>query len=161
MIETRFLEPDEFHLINEYFDRDGVPRPDPQWSRVIAAVDTDKDLVVGIVCLQLVAHLEPIIVHPDYRGQGIARELAQMIDGYVTGTGLPGAYCQPINDKSKAVARSIGFIPLEHEFYLKLYTPEFRALSLGGLPENAPEEEGALWPLPSPLLDSGPPSLGE
>ncbi len=135
-IVTKFLDPEQFYLIEPYFADEGVPCPDPNFSRVLAAIDTDAGLVVGIMCLQLVAHLEPLIVHPDYRGKGIAKTLAQEIDGYVTGVGLPGGYCQPVNEKSQDIARKTGFEPVEHQLYLKIYDPEVRAMTLGALEES-------------------------
>lgn len=135
-IVTKFLEPEDFTLLEPYFSAEGVPVPEPAYSRVLAAIDLDKGEIVGIVCLQLVAHVEPLIVHPEYRRRGIGRMLAEEIDGYITGVGLPGVYCQPVNEKSQAIARETGYEPVEHQLYLKIYDPSVRNMILGEISEE-------------------------
>ncbi len=129
-IVTRLLEPEEYHRIDHYFDQEGVPRLDPEWSKVFVSIDEDLDKIAGVMCLQLVPHVEPIIIDPEYRGQGIWRDLAEMMDGYVGAVGLTGAYCQPVNPKSQAIASKMGYEECVFPLYRKLYDKSYEGLRL-------------------------------
>lgn len=133
MIEYRFLQPDEFHLIDHYFDQENVARLDPEWSKVAAAIDLDTNQIIGIMCLQMVPHLEPIIVDPAYRGRGLWEPMAQLMDGYCNVLQIPGAYTQPTHAKAEAMATAMGFERRNHPLYVKLYTPNFLQLIPEGL----------------------------
>lgn len=131
-IQVRFLEPDEYHLIDDFFDREKCPRLDPQWSKVIAAIDSDSTRVIGIMCLQLVAHAEPIIIDPAYRGNGVWREMAEVLDGYLTEMARQGAiagiYNQPTHEMAEHLCEEMGMIRCEHPLWMKIYNPEYRDL---------------------------------
>lgn len=126
-ITIRFLEPEEYSKINHFFDNEGVPRLDPNWSKVVAAL-TPEGEVVGIMCLQLVAHAEPIVIKPDFRKQGLSDQMAQMLDGYVMGVGLPGLYTQPTNPLAVAICEKMGFEPSDHPLYVKVYDGRYESL---------------------------------
>lgn len=131
-VEVRFLTPEEYPLINHFFDSQNVPRLDPNWSKVVAAVDKASGQVVGIMCLQLVAHAEPIIIDPAYRGRGLWREMADMMDGYAGTVGLPGLYTQPTSEVSAILASRMGFTEMAYPLYLKIYSPHYRSLTPTG-----------------------------
>lgn len=119
MITTRFLEPDEYHLIDHFFDRERAPRLDPNFSKVIASFDRGR--VVAIVCTQMVIHIEPIIIEPEYRGRGLWKEMAEMMDGYLMASGVVGAYAQPLHDSTKHMCEEAGFVEMPHSLYSKTY----------------------------------------
>lgn len=127
-ITVRFLNPDEYSLIDRFFDDEKVPRLDPVWSKVVAAFDTTTDQVVGIMVLQLVAHAEPIIIDPVYRGEGIWRPMAEMMDGYAEFVCIPGLYTQPTGEAAKAICRKMGFEEREHPLWCKLYSQNIEGL---------------------------------
>jgi len=127
-IKIKFLGPDEYYLIDHFFDEEKVPRLDPNFSKVVAAIDTAKGRVVGIMCLQLVAHAEPIIIDAEYRQQGVWWDMAQMMNGYVSSMGLPGLYTQPTHDAARHMCEKIGFVEVEHPLYVKIYDNRFDGL---------------------------------
>ena len=49
-MDIRFLSPEEYPMLNEFFQRENCPPLDPMFSRVVAAIDNGK--VVGAMCLQ-------------------------------------------------------------------------------------------------------------
>ena len=78
-IRIKILEPDEFYLVDHFFDDEGVPRLDPNFSKVIAALDIETGKAVGVMCLQMVLHAEPIIIEPAYRGMGLWEPMARWL----------------------------------------------------------------------------------
>jgi len=127
-ITVRFLDPSEYPLIDRFFDEEGVPRLDPAWSKVVAAFDTSIGQVVGIMVLQLVAHAEPIIIDPAYRGEGIWRPMAEMMDGYAEFVCIPGLYTQPTNPAAHAICEKMGFEEREYPLFCKIYDKNIKGL---------------------------------
>lgn len=117
----KFLSPEEFYLLDEFFDREGVPRLDPTFAKVAAAIDPEKGKVVGFVTLQLVAHAEPIIIEEEYRGQGVWRQICRMIDEYATLSGVPGVFTQPNSEQTKHMAAEMGCVPCGTELWAKVF----------------------------------------
>lgn len=144
MIESlsyKFLEPTEYILIEHFFDRENVPRLDPDFSRVAAAINS-KGEVVGVICLQLVAHAEPIIIEPEYRETGVWQVLAKMMDEYCLAMKVPGLYTQPTSQKTEHMAEKMNFSKCDYPLYLKVYLPQYASLIVTeNLSEGEPE-----WP---------------
>lgn len=128
--ELRFLEENEYHLTNSYFDGEETPRLDPRFSRVLGAFSSEGDLI-GFVCLQLVAHAEPIFVKPEHRQTGIGLTLTQEMDSYCHALGLPGLYIQPTNLAAEKLASAVGFQPAAHALWEKIYGETFQSLIAG------------------------------
>lgn len=127
-ITVRFLDPGEYPLIDRFFDEEKVPRLDPLWSKVVAAFDTITGQVVGIMVLQLVGHAEPIIIDPAYRGEGIWRPMAEMMDGYAEFVCIPGLYTQPTNPAARAICEKMGFEERDHPLWCKIYDQNLAGL---------------------------------
>lgn len=125
-MEIRFLEPDEWYLIESLFERQGAPVPDPKWAKVLVAIDGGK--VVGTICMQLVLHAEPIIVDRKYQGKGLAQELSEVADGYMQACGVTGAYTQPLREGAKRIARAMGYEEAEAPLYVKIYDSRYERL---------------------------------
>ena len=124
----RWLEPNEYPLLDFYFAEEKVPRVDPNFSRVLAAFSPAGDLV-GFLCLQLVAHAEPIFVKPEHRRSGVASFLTQAMDSYADTLGLAGLYTQPTNEAAEKLVELVGFTKLPHPIWLKTYLNNYdRAL---------------------------------
>ena len=126
-MEVRFLQPEEFHKTASFFEGQAVPPLDPQWAKVIAAINDDGE-VVGIMCLQLVAHAEPIMIRKDYRGQDLWRQMAEMLDGYLWAVGIPGIYTQPTNATAEALTAKMGFSKAEFPLWVKTYDLQIDSL---------------------------------
>ena len=118
-ISYRFIEPEEFDLIGRFFDEEGVPRPDPRFTRALVAFDDGRP--IGLICFQLVAHTEPIIVDPAYRGMKIASEMATLMDAFCMASQVAGVYAQPTSAASAHLLATLGFSQCEHPLFLKVY----------------------------------------
>lgn len=129
-MEIRLLKPHEYHLIDHFFDREGVPRLDPNFSKVVVAIDGDK--VAGIMAAQMVLHVEPIIIEPEYRKQGIWKPMTEMLDGYLQATGVPGVYAQPLHPSTIHMCETLGFKEMENKLFLKVYAPGVETLVANG-----------------------------
>lgn len=128
MIKTIFVEPEQFYLVDEFCDSEGIPKLNPNFSKVVAAIDVDTEKVVGLIAAQMVLHTEPIWINEAYRSQGIWREMAEMFEGYMSHMAeigaIAGLYTQPTNDESRAIAKKMGFYESENPLYIKLYNKE-------------------------------------
>jgi hypothetical protein len=135
-IQVRFLEPREYPLADKFFDREGIPRLDPNWSKIGAAIDLDTGRIVGAICLQLVAHVEPIIIAKAYRGSGLWREMAEIMDGYLSTMARQGAiagvYAQPTHQVAEHLCQEMGMSPCEHNLWVKIYNPDHPVLTPKG-----------------------------
>lgn len=120
-VKVKFLEPEEFYLADQFCDAQGIPRLDPNWSKVIAAIDVEKGVVVGIMAAQMVIHAEPIWIDEAYREQGLWREMADMMDGYLVMVGVAGVYNQPTHPEAEHLCVAMGMTRCEHPLYLKRY----------------------------------------
>jgi hypothetical protein len=123
-LEVRFLEPEEYGKIAHLFTEEQAAMPDPQFSKVLVALDGEH--VVGIMVAQMALHVEPIIIEKDYRGTGVWKEMAEMLDGYLSGTGIAGAYAQPVHPSTKHMTEQMGFVEMENALWLKVYDPELK-----------------------------------
>jgi hypothetical protein len=129
---VRFLEPHEMHLIAPLFEKEEAPLPDPNFSKVLVAMDGDK--VAGLMVAQMVLHVEPIIIEREYRGTGVWREMAEMLDGYLETCGMMGAYAQPVHESTKHMCEQMGYVEMQHPLFLKIYNSNVKkAFPDGGL----------------------------
>lgn len=127
-VQVRFLQPEEYPMADEFFSREGIPRLDPNWSKIVAAIDLATGKVEGVMCLQVVAHAEPIWLSPDYRGDGIWRGMAETMDGYLTEMArqgaLAGVYSQPTHPEAEHLCQAMGMRLSGHPLYVKNYLEE-------------------------------------
>jgi GNAT superfamily N-acetyltransferase len=121
-LRTRVLEPQEYYLVEPLIEEGATPL-DPDYSRVIASIDQDSGKVVGFVALQLVLHAEPIVLAPEFRKQGLWRELAEFADGYISTLGVQAVYNQPTHDTARHIAEEIGYVKSDNPLYVKYYQP--------------------------------------
>lgn len=128
---VRFLEPDELWRIAPLFESEKAPLPDPNFSRVLVAMDGEK--VAGMMVAQMVLHVEPIIIEREYRGTGVWREMAEVLDGYLETCGMMGAYAQPVHESTKHMCEQMGYTEMEHPLYLKIYDKVFKKAFPGGV----------------------------
>lgn len=122
-IRTRVLEPEEFYLLEPLIEA-GAPPLDPDWSRVIASIDQDSGQIVGFIALQMILHAEPIVIKPEFREQGLWRELAEFTDGYLRTIGVRGIYNQPTNEKAEAICEKMGMVRSDYPLWVKTYPVE-------------------------------------
>ena len=126
-VKVQFIEPDQFYLVDDFCTREGIPLMDPRWARVVAGIDLTQERIVGIMVLQLVAHAEPIWIEEGYQGNGLWKEMALTLDGYLQEMAnqgvVQGIYTQPTRDETKAICEKMGMYESEHPLWLKKYAP--------------------------------------
>lgn len=125
-VEVRFLEPEEWPRLASMFETQNAPMPDPHWSKVLVAEVADE--IVGVICIQLVVHAEPIMVKREWQGTRVARDLSAAADGYLAATGCAGAYTQPLREGAKRLARAMGYTECEAPLFVKIYDERYRRL---------------------------------
>ena len=125
--ELKWLDPEDYPLVADYFESERAPKPDPNFSRILAAVLPSGE-VAGFIVLQLVAHAEPIFVHPAHRGYGVAADLTVAMDAYLEAIGISGVYTQPSNPAAEALCRKVGFEPRTSPLWVKVYDRNYNSL---------------------------------
>lgn len=118
------LDPEEFYLIDRFYAGCAVPRPDPNFSRIFAAID-DNHQVVGFVVLQLVAHAEPIYVDPAYRGSRVWVHLTAMLAAYCELHQIAGVYTQPTSDATRKICERMGWSEMDYPLYVRIFDSRF------------------------------------
>ena len=71
-VTLRWLGSEEYFRLEFLFLANSSQMPSPTTSRVIVAEDSNGD-IVGMFCLQIVAHGEPIWVSDDFQRRGVAK----------------------------------------------------------------------------------------
>jgi len=99
----------------------------PDWSKVVAAIDLNSSKVVGIMVAQMQIHVEPIWVKEDYRNKKVSNQLADALDGYLDGLALSsgqpiGAWANPSNLAAERICRLRGFQQCANPVFTKTYT---------------------------------------
>lgn len=125
-ITIRMLDPEQFYLLEEFCESENIPTPNPDFSKVVAAIDQDTGKVVGIVVAQMQAHTEPIWVKKEYQGDGIWEEMADAMEGYLDmlayGSGAQIAvYNQPTNAAAERICRMRGYTKCDKPLWTKVY----------------------------------------
>lgn len=85
----RELQPEEYHKLDGHEDLTATGVPSPDVSRIMVAERHDGT-IVGYIMAVTVVHMEPIWVHPDYRGTMVPVRLwRKLVDALLT----PVMYC--------------------------------------------------------------------
>lgn len=126
---VRMLEQDQFYLLEEFCESEGIPMLDPEWAKVVALIDVDLGKVVGIVCCQMLIHTEPIWIKKGYQDGKLWQEMTEVMEGYLdmlaltSGTPI-GVYNQPTNRAAERICRKCGYERSDKPLYTKVYTGE-------------------------------------
>ena len=126
MVIVRPLEQNEYHLLDTFCEEENIPRLNPEWSKVIAAIDEDSGRVVGIMVAQMQIHVEPIWIKEGYRNKKVSADLADALDGYLDGLAVSsgqriGVWANPTNLASERIVRLRGFQQCESPVFTKVY----------------------------------------
>lgn len=126
-IIVRFLDPEQYYLLEEFCEQENLPMLHPEWSKVVAAIDLDTQKVVGIMVAQMQVHVEPIWIKEGYRNGKLSTELADSLDGYLDGLAVAGGreiavWANPTNPAAVKICRIRGFQQCEKPVYTKTYT---------------------------------------
>lgn len=128
-IIVRMLDPEQYFLLEEFCTTEGIPMLDPEWSKVVAAIDLDTEKIVGIVVAQTQIHLEPIWIKKEYQGNGLWEEMADRLEGYIDGIAFTSGssiavWNQPTNAAAERICRMRGYTKSEKPLYTKVYDGE-------------------------------------
>jgi hypothetical protein len=134
-VAIRMLDPEQFWMLEEFCEEEGIPMLNPEWSRVVVAVDEVTEKVVGVVVCQMQAHMEPMWIKKEYQGKGIWEDMAEVIEGYLDvlafSNGVKiGVYNQPTNAAAERICRMKGYEKSDRPLYVKVYTGDRFAQAL-------------------------------
>lgn len=122
----KMADPELYYLIDEFCDERGIPRLNPEWSKVVVAIDTTTGKVIGITGAQMIVHTEPMIIDEKYQGKGLWEQMSEAMEGYLDflafSSGFPiGVYNQPTNAAAERICRLRGYEKSDKPLYFKLY----------------------------------------
>lgn len=125
-IVIKLLDPEQYYLLEEFCEREKIPMLNPEWSKVVAAINTETGKVVGIVVCQMQLHMEPIWIDRKYQGKGIWEQMADAMEGYLDmlafGSGEKvSVWNQPTNAAATKICRLRGYVESEHPLWYKVY----------------------------------------
>jgi ribosomal protein S18 acetylase RimI-like enzyme len=125
-IIIRMLDPEQYYLLEDFCESEGIPMLNPEWSKVVAAIDMDTEKVIGIVVSQMQLHTEPIWVSREYQGNGLVDKMTDAMEGYLdflagaSGVDI-GVYNQPTNAAAERICRRKGYTKSDKPLYVKIY----------------------------------------
>ena len=122
----KMLEPDEFFILDAFCESENLPTLKPEWSKVVAAIDTKSEKVVGIVVCQMQIHTEPIWIQKEYQGKGLWELMVDAMELYLEtrawGSGEKvGVWNQPTNAAAERICRLRGYVQGERPLWYKVY----------------------------------------
>lgn len=126
-IVIKMLDPEQHYLLEEFCEEEKIAVPNPEFSKVVAAIDMDSQKVVGVVVCQMQIHTEPIWIKKEYQGDGLWQDMCDTLEGYLdvlaftSGVNI-GVYNQPTNAAAERICRMRGYDKSEKPLYTKVYT---------------------------------------
>ena len=122
MISYRWIDGDELSILEPVMSAKGwVPLNYPT-SRALCAFHGEK--LVGFVVLQLYPHTEPLYVEPQYRGVGIAEELADQMVAFINSIRARGVMVVADHPSVIELCESRGWTKLDHPVYVMRGNPD-------------------------------------
>lgn len=125
-VTIKILNPEEYYILEEFCERENIPMLNPEWSKVVAAIDTETEKVVGIVVCQMQVHTEPIWIQKEYQGKGLWELMVDAMELYLEtrawGSGEKLAvWNQPTNAAAERICRLRGYVQGERPLWYKVY----------------------------------------
>ncbi len=102
----REIEPQEWERLAPVYEVNGDRLPPTASSRVFIAECEGK--IVGMCGLNVIAHVGPLWVDPEYRGRGIAELVVSKADDAVLDCGGIGYFMFPSTPESVKVVEKLG-----------------------------------------------------
>jgi len=116
-VKLRWLPAEEYFRLEFLFLANNSQMPSATTSRVIVAEDSNGD-IIGMFCLQIVAHGEPIWVSDDFQRRGVAKLMIDELNGYCDKNGLN--YFSFAEDERVAhICRENSMIELPYKVFLR------------------------------------------
>jgi hypothetical protein len=113
----RELPPEEFHRLQGHEALKGVGVPSPDTARILIAERASGE-IVGFQMLVTVVHLEPIWVHPDYRGSMLPVRLWKAATRLLDALRIPMAFSFSDNPTISGYLSRLGLRKLQYETFL-------------------------------------------
>lgn len=119
MITYKWLTlPTESDKINAVFIENGGDPPNPALS-VVRVAENEVGEVVGLAVLQLVPHLEPVWIDPEYRAKVSWREFQTAIEGLFDKEAGGGYYTFASNPRVEKLCRRSGMVEVPLKAFRK------------------------------------------
>lgn len=139
------LDPEQYYLLEEFCANQNIPMLNPEWSKVVAAIDTEAGKVVGIVVCQMQLHMEPIWIQKEYQGKGIWEMMADVMEGYLGalafGSGEKiSVWNQPTNAAAERICRLRGYVQGQRPLWYKVYDGKELERSLESWQQQSPPQ---------------------
>jgi hypothetical protein len=119
----RELQPEEFYKLEGHEALKGLEVPSPDAARILIAERVDGT-IVGFQMMVTVVHIEPIWVHPDYRGTMVPIRLWKTATRLVDALRIKMAYCFSDTPIISGYLQRLGLRELPYKTFL--FDPEGR-----------------------------------
>jgi hypothetical protein len=142
----KMLDPEQYYLLEEFCARENIPMLNPDWSKVVAAIDSETGKVVGIVVCQMQLHMEPIWIQKEFQGKGIWELMADAMEGYLhmlawaSGEKI-SVWNQPTNVAAERICRLRGYVKGERPLWYKVYDGAELERSMPWQQQSPPQSE--------------------
>lgn len=114
----RLLRPEEYPRLASIFESLGTPLPDPDRGQVIVGEENGEIVVAAPI--QMVGMLS-LWIHPDHRGGGHYKDVAQAADLIAQQARLTGYVFTTSNDKVKTMATNMGFTEIPDTLFVRKF----------------------------------------
>jgi len=115
-LNLRLIDRTELHKLRKFYKLEGSLR-DPKGLFTAAVAELPDETIVGMLGFELIPHLGPLYVMPNYRNNGIAVQLYQAIEVELDKKPGTGYYTFPSNEASKRVMEKLGLTKLPWEVW--------------------------------------------
>lgn len=105
-LEFRWLQGDDLDQLEPTIRARGWVPLNKAMSRVLAVYDGER--IVGWIAFNMIPHVEPLFIEPEYRGSGIAEQLAEGMVNWLYAVEAPAAYIVADSPASQRLAEAHG-----------------------------------------------------
>lgn len=117
-VELRWLDGDDLDQLEPILRERGWMSLNKSTTRVRAAFYEGR--IVGFVCLQLVPHMEPLYVEPEFRGSPVAMDLVNDMAEFIRDARCRGVMIVAGAPGIEALAKHFGMEQITHPVYIKV-----------------------------------------
>jgi GNAT superfamily N-acetyltransferase len=110
-LRLRLLAKEELYKLKKFYREVNAPMNRNLLTAAVA--ELPDETIVGMLGFELFPHAGPLLVLPDYRGNGLASQLYGVIEEQFNKEPGTGYYTFPSNDASRRVAEKLGLVKLQ------------------------------------------------
>lgn len=120
-LNTKLLNRDELYKLRRIY-KINESLQDPTKTLLTAAViETPDESIVGMLGFELFPHVGPLWVKPEFRRNGLATAMYDMIESQLDKKPGTGYYTFMSNEASVGVAKKLGLVKLPWEVWKREY----------------------------------------